>query len=96
MVWLLEIIGAVQCATVTGGAVLLFCCCVLEPCAMQLLVSPVLCSCSLAGLDLNRQYIKPSRRTTPAVAALKRLLKHNLVSATTTADTCPPIHPARL
>jgi len=37
--------------------------------------------CSLAGLDLNRQWQKPRRRITPCVYALKRLIsreKHSI------------------
>ena len=40
------------------------------------------CSCSLAGLDLNRMYIKPMKKTMPVVTTFKRFLKHNPVSHT--------------
>ena len=33
--------------------------------------------CSKAGLDLNRQWQKPSKRVTPTVHALKNLLRAN-------------------
>ena len=33
--------------------------------------------CSMAGLDLNRQWQKPNKRVTPTIYALKQLLRNN-------------------